>query len=249
MRTTSTSPSGSSCSRRAPSGPRAASLLVGLLLLGASGAGAQGGAVVGQLRLVERGGGAARDLAQGVVWLEAPRRLAAPASVVRAPTEETIVMRAREFLPHVRVVRVGGSVGFPNDDPFSHNVFSNTTLGAFDLGLYREGVTRAAQFARPGVYPIYCNIHHRMVSFVVAVPTPWAAQPADDGRFALRDVPPGHYVLHAWHERGGEVRQPVEVRADGAVTVALSLDARGHVSSVHLNKFGLPYTATRADRY
>jgi plastocyanin len=250
MPTTSTSRSGSSCSAR-PSrlGLAALALLSVAALVAARGAAAQTGAVVGRLRLVERAGGAARDLAQGVVWLEAPRRLVSAASAASAPAEETIVMKSREFLPHVRVVRVGGSVGFPNDDPFSHNVFSNTTLGAFDLGLYREGVTRAAQFARPGVYPIYCNIHHRMVSFVVAVPTPWAAQPADDGRFALRDVPPGQYVLHAWHERGGQVRQPVEVRADGTVSVELSLDARGYVSSVHLNKFGLPYGATRADRY
>jgi hypothetical protein len=110
-------------------------------------------------------------------------------------------------------------------------------------------VTRAAPFARPGVYPIYCNIHHRMVSFVVAVPTPWATQPAPDGRFTLSDVPPGSYVLHAWHERGGEVTQAVEIGAVGAASVQLSLDARAYVPAPHLNKLGLPYTATRADRY
>jgi len=31
--------------------------------------------------------------------------------------------------------------------------------------------------------------------------------------------------------------------------VQLTLDARAYVPAPHLNKFGLPYTATRADRY
>ena len=215
-------------------------------LLGAP-LGAQG-TVAGQIRLAERPGDGARDLAQAVVWLEAPRRLAVPASN-SAPAAGAIAMRGREFLPHVRVVRAGGAVAFPNDDPFNHNVFSNTTLGAFDLGLYKHGATRAAPFQRPGVYPIYCNIHHRMVSFVVAVPTPWATQPDADGRFALTGVPAGSYVLHAWHERAGEVTQQVEVRADGTASVQVALDARGYAPAEHLNKFGLPYTATRADRY
>jgi len=117
------------------------------------------------------------------------------------------------------------------------------------LGLYRHGQSKAAPFERPGIYPIYCNIHHRMVSFVVAVPTSWAGQPQDDGRFALHDVPPGRYVLHAWHERAGEVHQNVEVREGAPVSVDLALDARGYVPTPHPNKFGLPYTPTRADRY
>ncbi|MBV9881272.1 MAG: hypothetical protein JO180_12285 [Gemmatirosa sp.] len=240
MRITSIWRSGSRCEW----GALGAALVLGLV---AARADAQG-TVVGQLRLTERSGSASRDLNDAVVWLEPPRRLVVPASAP-APASGAIEMRGREFLPHVRVVRAGSAVSFPNDDPFNHNVFTNTTLGAFDLGLYKHGETRAAPFGHPGVYPIYCNIHHRMVSYVVAVPTPWAAQPAADGRFVLRDVPPGGYVLHAWHERGGEVTQRVDVRAEGATTVQLALDARAYVPAPHLNKFGLPYTATRADRY
>jgi plastocyanin len=223
-------------------------IALGVIALGASVARAQGN-VAGQIRLVDRPGEGDHDLGDAVVWLEAPRRLVQPAASSSALAAGVIAMRAREFIPHVRIVRAGGSVSFPNDDPFSHNVFSNTTFGAFDLGLYRHGASRSASFDRPGVYPVYCNIHHRMVSFVVAVPTPWATQPAGDGRFVLRDVPPGSYVLHAWHERAGELREPVEVGADGATTVQLTLDARGYVPSPHLNKFGLPYSASRADRY
>jgi plastocyanin len=207
--------------------------------------------VVGQIHIVERPGDATHDLGQAVVWLEAVRRpgatIATPAS--SAPAAGAIEMKEREFAPHVRIVRIGGSVEFPNDDPFSHNVFSSTPLGPFDLGLYRTGSTRAATFARPGVYPIYCNIHHRMVSFVIAVPTPWYTQAANDGRFALRDVPPGTYVLHAWHERGGETTRTLTLGPGATPPLQIALDARGYTVPSHLNKFGQPYTATRADRY
>ena len=207
--------------------------------------------VRGQLTLVEREG-AAPAVRAGAVVYRAP--VAAPAAPVAAraaaPRAAEIAMRGKEFVPHVRVVAAGGEVAFPNDDPFSHNVFSNTESNAFDLGLYRYHASRSARFARPGVYPIYCNIHHRMVSFVVAVATPYAAMATPDGRFSIPNVPAGAYVLHAWHERAGDTSRPLTVGGGaGAGDVRLALDARGYVAAPHPNKFGLPYAATRADRY
>jgi hypothetical protein len=206
------------------------------------------GAVRGELALVQRPGADAADLRDAVVWLE-PRGHAPPAARV-PPEEGTILMREREFRPHVLAVRAGGSVAFPNDDPFSHNVFSNAEGGPFDLGLYRRGVTRAAAFPRAGVYPVYCNIHSKMVSFVVALPPALVASVDEAGRFAFDAVPAGAYVLHAWHERGAaELTRELAVPAEGAAGVQLTLDARAYVGAPHLNKYGRPYALMRADRY
>jgi plastocyanin len=201
------------------------------------------GTVSGRVAIAERDGGTTADLDQAVVWLEGA------AGPPWAAQSESIAMRGREFVPHVRIVALGGEVAFPNEDPFSHNVFSNTAVAGFDLGLYRRGATRSARFTRAGVHPIYCNIHHRMASFVVAVPNAYAARPSADGTFAIRGVPPGTYTLHAWHERAGERVQSVMVGPGGASAVRVDLDARQYAPAPHLNKFGLPYTATRADRY
>jgi plastocyanin len=215
-------------------------------LLAARAAVAQG-SVRGAVSLVERAGASPGDLRGAVVWLV---ERDAPDAPARGASADTIAMRDREFLPHVLRVAVGSSVAFPNQDPFSHNVFSNVEPAPFDLGLYRRGVTRAASFSRPGVYPIYCNIHSKMVSFVVAVPTRWAAQPAADGGFVIDGVPAGRYVVHAWHERGAsELVQELTVPASGLAGVRLAIDARAYVSGPHLNKYGRPYALTRADRY
>src|SRR5690348_15344575 len=219
-----------------------------LLLAPMIAAGAQG-TVSGTLALEERADADHGDIRSAVVYLE-PRERAIPVNDVAAMRSRVIAMHGREFRPHVTIVLAGGTVSFPNEDPFSHNVFSNVDLGPFDLGLYRRGVTRSATFARPGVYPIYCNIHSKMVSFVVAVPTPWATQPEGDGRFVMQGVPPGRYVLHAWHERGAaEVRREVVFPSSGDVTVDVTIDARAYVDAPHLNKFGRPYLVLRADRY
>src|SRR5256885_15685036 len=205
--------------------------------------------VSGVLALEERAGADRGDIRSAVVYLE-PRERAIPVNDVPSMRSRVVDMRGREFRPHVTTVLAGGSVAFPNEDPFSHNVFSNVDLGPFDLGLYRRGATRTATFRRSGIYPIYCNIHSMMVSYVVAVPSPWATQPDDGGRFTLRGVPPGRYVVHAWHEHGArEATREIVVPESGIGDFPLVIDARTYVEGPHLNKFGRPYALIRDDRY
>jgi plastocyanin len=206
--------------------------------------------VSGQIAVVERQGADRTDLRTAVVYLEPRGHEVTSGSGRPTPRDATIAMTNREFVPHVRVIQAGGTVAFPNQDPFSHNVFSNAEAGPFDLGLYRRGTSRVANFPRAGIYPVYCNIHSRMVSFVVAVPSPLVAMVAADGRFTFADVPPGSYLLHAWHERAGaRVTREIVVPPSGLTGQRVVLDTRTYVPGPHLNKFGLPYAATREDRY
>lgn len=229
--------------------PRAALVFATLaLLLTASRLSAQA-VVSGQIAVVERQGADPTDMRSAVVYLE-PRGHEVTAGARPMPRDASIAMTGREFVPHVRIILAGGHVAFPNQDPFSHNVFSNAEAGPFDLGLYRRGASRVANFPRAGIYPVYCNIHSRMVSFVIAVPSPLVAMVGADGRFTFADVPPGNYLLHAWHERAGaRVTREVVVPASGLTGQRIVLDTRAYVPGPHLNKFGLPYAATREDRY
>ena len=227
---------------------RAGSRLVILVTATAMGVRAQG-TVSGKVTLAEPVTSAKHDVATAVVYLEplnGPLRFDSPAN---EKPSASIVMRDREFVPRVQVVQAGQVVDFPNQDPFSHNVFSNTSLGAFDLGLYRRGATRGWTFSRTGVYAIYCNIHASMVSFVIAVPTSAVARVGANGQFSMTDVPAGRYRLHVWHERTPEIVEPIDVPATGVRELSVTLDTRGFPATAHLNKFGQPYPASRADRY
>ena len=203
------------------------------------------GAVSGQVRIQERPGKTTPDLGNVVVYLQP-----APGTALRLGEMKTrIAMHTRRFLPRVRVVTVGSTVEFPNEDPFRHNVFSNASPGAFDLGLYGRGSAKGAKFAHAGVFPIFCNIHSKMTAFVIAVPTPYFTQAGADGRFTIPGVRAGRYTLHVWHERGGAHAREIEVPEGGLTGVDAQLDARGYKFVQHKNKFGQEYTTAGRDRY
>jgi plastocyanin len=199
------------------------------------------GAIVGALRLLDRGARPASDMTDAVIWLEGRLPRAAPAV-------SEVMTEGKRFTPRVLAVPTGSTVRFPNHDPFNHNVFSRSEVAPFDLGLYGRGESREVVIRRPGVVRIYCNIHATMSAVVVAVDSRFVTRPGADGVFTLTDVPPGRYTLRAWHERGGEVEREIEVGAAGLAGLSLSLDATDFRPAPHLNKLGKPYPAP-ARRY
>ena len=195
------------------------------------------GAVSGRVSISERPGEQTTDFSSTVISLT-PKD---SASARPRPSRGAIAMNGRAFVPHVRVVTPGSRVDFPNQDPFSHNIFSSSPGAVFDLGLYPAGKSKDAPFRRPGAYAVYCNIHPRMTAFVVVAPSQWYAQAGNDGRWSVDSVPPGEYTLTVWHERAKSVTTPITVPAVGLGGLTTALDARGYRFADHKNKFGREY--------
>ena len=196
------------------------------------------GTVQGRLELVERGGKAG-DPTQVLVWVEGPR--VAPEN----PPVARIRMKAKEFVPHLVVVPLGGKVEFPNQDPILHNAFSMTSENRFDLDLYKKPNSRTWTPRAPGVVRVYCNIHPQMSAIVVVRDNPYWTFAAADGRFTIPDVPDGRWLVKAWYDRAGEVSARVTVAGEAAISVDLTLDASRHKRRGHKNKYGKDYD----DRY
>ena len=203
--------------------------------------------VGGQVTIQERPGEVTEDIQNVVVFLE-PLGQAAARPLKPSPTNTSIALQSRQFSPRVRVVMEGSKVEFPNQDPFSHNVFSKMN-GGFDTGVYGRGKTKDQTFKEQGVYAIYCNVHPRMTAFIITLRTPYYTQAGGDGRFALEGVPPGQYKLHVWHDRTSEVVQDLSVPATGVSGLRVTLDARAYKYVQHKNKLGKDYTTAAGDRY
>ncbi|MHB1310855.1 MAG: cupredoxin domain-containing protein [Gemmatimonadaceae bacterium] len=203
------------------------------------------GTVSGRVSIQERAGQTASDYGSTVIYLQPTGGRTLRAPVVKVP----IAMTARQFTPHVRVVSQGSTVEYPNQDPFSHNIFSTAAGASFDLGTYPGGITRSVTFRKTGAFPIYCNIHSGMTAYVVVVATPYHVQAGADGRWSFSGVAAGSYELHVWHERAPEVVQALDVPVAGLIGITSALDARGYEAKPHLNKFGREYTSSGKDRY
>lgn len=200
--------------------------------------------VGGQVSILERDKETTVDLGNAVVYLEP----VIPPKTKLKEQRAQIALQSRAFQPRVRVVPVGSRVDFPNQDSFNHNVFSNSAIGEFDLGVYGKDEKKDARFRRAGVYPIYCNVHARMTGYVLAVATPYFTQPGIDGRFQIPMVPAGSYKLTVWHERAPAQTREVTVSETGADGISIQLDARGFKRLTHRNKFGQEYKSG-GDRY
>ena len=209
-----------------------------------------GGAVVanrvtGRIVILEKDNKPTPDLGDAVVYLEG----AATPATAAVPDTVEIAITDKVYAPHVVVVPLGSTVRFPNHDPFNHNVFSVSEPNAFDLGLYGRGETKSQTFAHPGLVRVYCNVHPRMVAYVLVMANRLYAQPGQDGSFTIENVPAGNHRLHVWHERiPTEVVKDVTAGAEGDLQIALN--ARGYKWQPHHNKYGRNYpTNAGRERY
>lgn len=200
------------------------------------------GTVSGRITIAERDNRSAQDLDQAVVWLTGAH---APAA---QPVSAEMATENKQFLPRLVVLPAGSTLGFPNHDPFNHNVFSLSPEQPFDLGLYGRGGAKSVTFETPGVIRVFCNVHAQMRAIVVVRESGLVTQPGADGSFTLGNVPPGEYQLHIWHERAQEVVQPLRVGEGKTAPLTIALDARGYRFVQHKDKNGKSY-GDRSRRY
>lgn len=220
----------------------ALSLLLALLLAGASGA----EELRGRVQLLARGGkGPAKgsDPRQAVVYFE-------PAGGVKprsgdAPFE--MVTRNKQFEPRLLVVPRGSRVRFPNSDPILHNVFSVSGGNRFDLGLYKTGPGKEKRFNNSGLVRIFCNVHHDMVAYILVLDTPYYVSPNAAGEFSLSGLPRGGGRLTVWHEQAEPWSAEVELPRQGELLARVEI-VRPMIPP-HLNKKGQSYFRSDRDRY
>jgi plastocyanin len=186
-----------------------------------------------------------QDFRDVVVWLEPATGHAPPPAASHRP--QTMRQKDKQFEPHVLAVPVGGAVDFPNDDPFYHNVFSNYSGQQFDLSLYKPFTSKRMVFTSAGIVRVFCNIHPRMSAVIAVLDSPWFAVTGPSGAFEMRNVPPGKYTLHVFHERATEetlraLERPVTVENVAVLALpVVKISETGYIPAPHRNKWDKDY--------
>lgn len=152
---------------------------------------------------------------------------ASGAAPTGAPKPAEIDQLNRMFVPQVTVIQVGAAVSFPNSDNIRHQVYSFSPAKTFNTKLYSGRQADPVVFDKAGVVVLGCNIHDRMVAWVVVVDTPWFARTGSEGRAIIRDLPAGAHQLTVWHSglKGEPYVRPITLAADAKLDEVLQLDA------------------------
>jgi len=124
------------------------------------------------------------------------------------PGKEVLIgIKDCEFRPFVSVVRDGETMSFLNHDDVIHDIQTYSIVAnrrgdrIFDrAALPNSRLSQAIKV--PGDNKIVwtqCGKHSFMQSWSYAVDNPYYAITGPDGRFSIKDLPPGRYRVTAWH--------------------------------------------------
>jgi plastocyanin len=127
----------------------------------------------------------------------------------------TIDQKECRYHPHVFGMRVGQTLEIINSDPTLHNIHALPKGNAeFNTGQPIQGMKTTHTFtAKEVMVPFKCDVHGWMNAYVGVLDHPYFAVTKDDGKFALKDLPPGTYTIEAWHEKLGTMTQSVTLGA------------------------------------
>ncbi|MCA9068578.1 MAG: hypothetical protein KDA84_06630 [Planctomycetaceae bacterium] len=165
------------------------------------------------------------QLAKAVVALTPLEKPAKKTPDNRKPETVTMDQKDFQFTPEIVAIRAGDRVKFLNSDKAVHNVKTFHLLHSFNVNL-PPGDEHIETFAKAGnirlPYQLGCVYHSAMRAWVFVFDHPNFQVTKSDGRFELKDVPPGEYKLEMVHP-AGQLRwsQEIEVKANETTKIEI----------------------------
>jgi hypothetical protein len=146
----------------------------------------------------------------------------------KAPTEpqkEHILNNTGcRYAPRILAMHKGEKLKVKNNDPKLHIPHSyRDERTVFNLSLPFKGTTIDAttRIRQAGILKVVCDTHAWMLAYIHVFDHPYFAVTDENGTFSIAEIPPGNYVLKAWHEDAGTKSQEITVLESGDVRVVL----------------------------
>ncbi|MBZ5644965.1 MAG: carboxypeptidase regulatory-like domain-containing protein [Acidobacteriia bacterium] len=107
-----------------------------------------------------------------------------------------------QYHPHVAGMMVAQNVDVINSDQTTHNIHPIPMENREWNESQPPGAAPIEKsFAREEVaIPVKCNVHPWMKAYMAVLPNPYFQVTDKDGKFDLKNLPPGTYTVVAWHE-------------------------------------------------
>lgn len=138
------------------------------------------------------------------------------------------------YTPGISVIQTGQKLIVKNSDPVLHNVHLNPTdpdnekanEQSINAAQMPGGADLTYSFPKPEKFlKFQCDVHPWMFAWVTIEDSPYYCLTGADGKFVIKNVPPGKYTVQASHRKAGVQTQDVEVK-DSDVTVNFTFEAK-----------------------
>jgi hypothetical protein len=122
------------------------------------------------------------------------------------------------YYPQILAVQTGQKIIVKNSDPCVHNIHTKPAANPESNQVQMPGgADLTFTFDKPEPFlKFQCDVHPWMFAWVTVVDHPYFAVSDKDGKFTIKNVPPGKYTLEAAHRKLGTQTADIEVKADGA---------------------------------
>lgn len=147
-----------------------------------------------------------------------------------APKEPVVLdQKGCEYHPHVFGMMAGQGLKVVNSDPLQHNIHGFPKANQeFNISQPQKGMENIVDLSKveTAKFDIKCDVHKWMGAYAFVLPHPFFATSGEDGKFEIKNVPPGTYDIELWHEslaQKGLLIKGVKVEAGKATTIAQKL--------------------------
>ena len=130
------------------------------------------------------------------------------------------------YLPHVLGVMTGQDITIRNSDGLLHNINATPSEQRGFNSSQPVNMESTRSFGTVEVMiRLRCDVHGWMNAYVGVLDHPYHSVSNSSGAFNLSTLPPGDYVIEAWHEHYGTQTQTVTVTTGETAEVTFTFTA------------------------